>query len=179
MRQYFMMTDAPPFPLSRHFDLARLGDAAQEVTIDADAEARAAIARQFGIPAVEALSGRFHISRIGPDQAEARLELAARVIQSCVVSLEPVEQTIAERTSFRLLSGGEPDDAGSLDPDAPDDIVADGTVFDLGALLVEQLALALDPYPRRPGAEPPAASGTGAKDEAHPFAALARLRRPN
>ena len=179
MRQYFMMIDARPFPLSLRFDLARLGDAAQEVTIDADAEARAAIARQFGIPAIEALSGRFRIGRIGPDLAEARLELAARVVQSCVVSLEPVEQTVAEHTSFRLLTSGEPDDADTLDPDAPDDIIADGTVVDLGALLVEQLALALDPYPRRPGAEPPAAAATGAGDEAHPFAALARLRRPD
>ena len=41
---------------------------------------------------------------------------------------------------------------------------------------IEQLALALDPYPRAPGAELPEIE---AEPEAHQFAALGALKRPN
>ncbi|MGC9269929.1 MAG: DUF177 domain-containing protein, partial [Acidiphilium sp.] len=62
---------------------------------------------------------------------------------------------------------------GAIDPDAPDEIVADGTIIDLGVILVEQLALALDPYPRKAAAALPADQTSHHRS---PFAALARLR---
>ena len=61
------------------------------------------------------------------------------------------------------------------DPEAPDDIPYGGGSIDLGEAAAEQLALALDPYPRRPGAV--LAETTAAADRS-PFAALARLQRP-
>ncbi|HQT74597.1 MAG TPA: DUF177 domain-containing protein, partial [Acidiphilium sp.] len=152
------MNDAASFPLARHFDLARGGDDPETVTIETSAAERAAIAAAFGIPAIAALSGSFHLRRAGGPRIEARLELAAEVTQSCIVSLEPVDQSIAETAALLLVTNGAPvEDDDMLDPDAPDQVALEGTVADLGALLVEQLALALDPYPRRPGAEPPAA----------------------
>ena len=53
----------------------------------------------------------------------------------------------------------------------------DGRV-DLGAIATEFLMLGIDPYPRKPDAafEPPAAADD---DTAHPFAALAALRKPS
>jgi hypothetical protein len=55
--------------------------------------------------------------------------------------------------------------------------------IDLGAIAIEELALALDPYPRHPGAAiDPALAGTGTGDEAGrplPFAALRTLRGRN
>ncbi|OYV54353.1 MAG: hypothetical protein B7Z76_14810 [Acidiphilium sp. 20-67-58] len=179
MRHCFNMTEAAPAPLTRRLDLARLGDDPETVTIETSAAERAAIAAAFGIPAIAALSGSFHLRRAGGPRIEARLELAAEVTQSCIVSLEPVDQSIAETAALLLVTNGAPvEDDDMLDPDAPDQVALEGTVADLGALLVEQLALALDPYPRRPGAEPPAAPDAGAAPQAHPFAALAKLRRP-
>ncbi len=62
------------------------------------------------------------------------------------------------------------------DPDEPDQLVYDGVAVDLGEATVEQLALALDPYPRKPDAVLPVLdtdeSGGG-------FAALAKLRDPD
>ena len=51
----------------------------------------------------------------------------------------------------------------------------DGRI-DLGALTAESLALALDPYPKKPGVEfePPAVDGTSEGES--PFAVLSRLR---
>jgi hypothetical protein len=55
-----------------------------------------------------------------------------------------------------------------VDPDEPDEIV-DGRI-DLGALASEFLTLALDPYPRKPGAafEPP----VDPDDDGSPFSGL-------
>ena len=61
-----------------------------------------------------------------------------------------------------------------LDEEDPPDPIVDGKV-DLGALAAEFLALALDPYPRKPGAEF-AAPEVAEPDS--PFAELARLAKP-
>ncbi len=66
--------------------------------------------------------------------------------------------------------GGELD----LDPDADDPPdVLEGDKIDLGAYVVEDLSLAIDPFPRKPGAAFEAPD-TGA--EISPFAVLAKLK---
>lgn len=61
-------------------------------------------------------------------------------------------------------------------PESDDEIPFEGNQIDLGEAAAEQLGLALDPYPRMPGAELPEAE---ADVELHPFARLAGLRRLN
>ena len=63
-----------------------------------------------------------------------------------------------------------------LDPDSDDEIPYSGVAIDLGEAAAEQLALMLDPYPRKPGADLPAAADDS---QTSPFAALARLKRPS
>ena len=112
----------------------------------------------------------------------ARGRLEAEVTQTCVVTLEPVEQRVAEEIALRLLPPGREAQDG---PEEMDEIEAapDGTV-DLGEAVAEQLSLALDPYPRAPGAVlPELGEGDGdgaaapAEEKPNPFAALAALRR--
>ena len=80
-------------------------------------------------------------------------------------------QRIDVPLAWRLLPAGlEPSDGD----DDPDDIETEAGMADLGEALAQDLALALDPYPRAPGAEVPAEyrpDGLGG-----PFAALAGLR---
>jgi len=163
MRHYAAMTDPIQAPLSHKFDLARLGTAPQRIEVVADDAARAGIAASFDIPAIASLRGDFVLAlaraaREG-DRVTATLTLAATVTQICVVSLEPFEQTIGERAALVMLTEAQAAaldlDSAPIDPDEPDEIVANGTVVDLGVVLTEQLALALDPYPRRPGAAAP------------------------
>jgi hypothetical protein len=159
MRHYDAMTDPIQAPLSHKFDLARLGTAPQRIAVVADDAARAGIAASFGIPAIASLRGDFVLALAraagGGDRVTATLTLAATVTQICVVSLEPFEQTIGERAALVMLTEAQAAaldlDSAPIDPDEPDEIVANGTVVDLGVVLTEQLALALDPYPRRPG----------------------------
>lgn len=177
------MTMPPPL-MSRPFRLHRLGAEPVETRVEAAADERAAIARAFDLPGLGALAGRFRLLRRRGDRVDLRLDLEARATRICVVSLDAFEQTIRERASLILVPGNgdasAEETAEILDPDSPDEIPIAGDVVDLGVLLTEQLALALDPYPHRPGAEPPAAApDPEPQDGARrtPFAALAALKR--
>ena len=146
--------------------------AGQVVEVVATAAECAAVAPRLGVPSVRALSGRFELHPEGEGVVRARGSFAVRLERVCVVSLEPFETTQEERFGLSFVpeaSVGEQDD-----PEADDEIPYRGVSIDLGEALVEQVALDLDPYPRRPDAQLPAA---GAAGEASPFAALAALRR--
>jgi len=153
--------------LSRAVSVDRLPAA---VTVDASAAECAALAMRLQIPAVSSLWCRFVLRRRG-DIVVVEGELRAQVTQSCVVSLDPVEQSLNDRFELRFVPAGKERD--DEDPESPDEVPYEGGSIDFGEAASEQLALALDPYPRRDDAVlDPAATDTS---EA-PFAALARLR---
>ena len=117
----------------------------EQVVVQATEEECAALARRFGIPAVESLECSFHL-KVEGKAVLAKGRLTAAVVQSCVVSLEPVAQRVTESFILRFVPAGtERDD---LDPDLPDEMPVEGSMIDLGEAAAEQLALALDPYPR-------------------------------
>jgi len=147
----------------------RIGAAGLEVTVEADSGALDALTRRMGIPAVEALRCVFRLVRLTADTIQAEGRLQAQVVQTCVISLEDFPAAIDERFRVRFVPAGQESD--DPDPEADDEIgYADG-MLDLGEAAAEQLALALDPYPRAPGAELPE---LGVDTVGHPFAALRR-----
>jgi uncharacterized metal-binding protein YceD (DUF177 family) len=78
----------------------------------------------------------------------------AKLEQVCGITLEPLPVEVDERFSVELVVAAEPEVEEievTLDDDAPD-VIEDGRI-DLGQYAVEQLALVLDPFPRKPGAE--------------------------
>ncbi len=159
--------------LSRLLPLRRLGSADSEYLVEADAAECAAVARRLRIPAVHSLACRFNLHRDG-SRAVARGALQAVVVQDCVVSLEPFESELRE--DFELVfvpSGSEANPEDDLL--GVDEVPYEDGVIDLGEATVEQLALSLDPYPRRPDATLPSVDPR--EEPEHPFAALAR-RRP-
>lgn len=160
----------------------RLPASGRSVAVEADAPARLAIAQAMGIVSVEAFSAALTVVPFrGGLRAQGRLD--ARVIQASVVSFEPVAEHIEEEIDRVFLPApkqGQQPAAGSEvfidleNDDFPDHI--DGPEVDLSALLLETLALALDPYPRREG-ETIDTLGLGAGDDGDgPFAKLARLK---
>jgi uncharacterized metal-binding protein YceD (DUF177 family) len=159
----------------------RLGPDPREVALEATPTECAALAKRFGILGIGALSARLRLVPEPGGTVRVRGTLAASVEQLCVVTLEPVTQAVEAPVDLRILGEGEvPADD---DPDSPDEIESAGGVADLGEAVAEQLSLALDPYPRAPGAELPPSlrSGpeTGEPEEPgrpNPFAKLARLR---
>jgi hypothetical protein len=158
--------------LSRPVVLDRLGAVDAEHVVDAQPNELAGIARRLMIPAVNRLHCGFRLRRgvAGMIEAEGRLE--AEVVQVCVLTLDEFPQSVQEAFKVEFVpAGSETEDD---DPEAPDQIPYEGGAIDLGEAAVEQLALALDPYPKKPGAEAP----SGEADTPNPFAALAALRRP-
>ncbi len=162
---------APEF--SRLVPLARLPEFGRAETLKASPAECAALAKRFAIPAVDRLEAALLLRPEPGGGVMVTGTLSADVVQACVVSLEPVAQRVEDEVALRLLP---PNEEPSDDPDSPDEIPVEGDTVDLGEAIAEQLALALDPYPRAPGAELPQDAAGG--DAAGPFGALAALRRP-
>jgi uncharacterized metal-binding protein YceD (DUF177 family) len=149
-------------------------------TIEATPAERAAVAKQNGLVDVSKLSATFDLQRQGR-HVRVVGSVHAEVTQTCVVSLEPFAVTLDEPVDVRfappraekLRGKGEAETVVLEGEDGPDPIV-DGKI-DLGALAAEFMALGLDRYPRKPGAEftPPAT------DEPldSPFDALAKIAK--
>lgn len=140
--------------------------------LTADKAARSALAARFGLPGIAALAGHFTLTHERGGVIAATLKMQARVTQLCVVTLEPFEAEVAERVALRFVPATTAEEDEDFAPElleGPDEIPYENDVIDLGEALAEQLALALDPYPRKPGAQMP---GEATDDEASPFAAL-------
>lgn len=149
---------------------------------------REAVARWLDLREVTEMSADFDVAPIGKTGLiRVNGRLTARVVQSCVVSLAPVGASVAEDIAMTFGppedgdgDGGEGDgdlEIGLHEADPPDPIV-DGAI-DLGAVMVEHLALGLDPFPRAEGAEfvPPAEPPEAPEPKANPFAVLAALKQ--
>ncbi len=158
----------------RPVSLDRIGAHGLDMTVRATAAECAALAERMKVPAVGELTCVFLLIRESRDVVAARGHLHAVVTQTCVVSLEDFEATVEEVFQVRFVPAGEETD--DIDPEADDEIPYEGNIIDLGEAAAEQLGLALDPYPRMPGAELPDADDAA---RPHPFAALAGLRRLN
>jgi uncharacterized metal-binding protein YceD (DUF177 family) len=158
--------------LYRPIAIERIGPAGLDVTVESSAAECAALALRMNLPAVLALTCSFHVERETGGTLLVYGHLVARVVQTCVVSLEDFTSTVEEQFAVRgVPDGAESDDA---DPETLDEIpYVDGTL-DLGEAAAEQLALALDPYPRAPGAVLPDMPD---ESQALPFNTLASLRR--
>ncbi|MDP9096467.1 MAG: DUF177 domain-containing protein [Pseudomonadota bacterium] len=161
------MTEMP-----RPLALDRIGALLFEQKIEARPDELEPLARRMGVPAVHRLACSFRLRRVGASVIEAEGVLSAEVVQVCVVSLDEFTQAVEDRFSLQFVPEGAeaPDD----DLEAPDQITYDSSAIDLGETAAQQLALALDPYPHKPGAEEFPDEITG---PANPFAALAARRR--
>jgi uncharacterized metal-binding protein YceD (DUF177 family) len=171
------MTDLPrEFFRPERLDLIGAGD--RIVTIAADPAERSALAARFGLLSIARLEARFALRK---DAAgiRARGHLDAVLVQSCVVTEDPLPVTLSEDFDLRFVA--EPDapeeDEIELSEDACDVVFFSGGTIDLGEAAAETMALALDPFPRGPRAgEVLAEAGVISEDEAKPLGALAGLK---
>jgi uncharacterized metal-binding protein YceD (DUF177 family) len=159
--------------------LSEIGGKAVHHTLLANDAERAALAKRFGLTALDSLTAEVTLSSddIG---IIATGSLAADVMQICVVSGAPVPRHIAESFAIRFSPEPifEPDSEIELEVEETDTMFHDGRVIDLGEAVAQTLALAIDPFPRSPDAED-VLQEAGLKDEqpTGPFAALAALRK--
>jgi uncharacterized metal-binding protein YceD (DUF177 family) len=145
-----------------------------------------AIARLLDLVSLAGLVFDYRLTQLGSGRLHLAGRLAAQVTQTCVVSLEPVETSLdlpveVEFWPEALLAEFERSAEESASHEVLEwpEAVVDGKI-DLGPLIYETLATALDPYPKKAGVsfewsqtEPQAAQ----TEKGGPFAALAALKR--
>ena len=175
--------------LERIVDLDRMGNKGTAVEIVASDSERAALAKRFGFLGLPAFSARVTVDRRPGGQVVVEGRLKGRLVQACILSLEPVMQELDD--AFRLvfaenLADERDPESGeavlNAQADAPEPL--EGNLLDVGEIIAEQLSLTADPYPRRPGMKLddvlPKARGGARKAQPeqrrHPFAGLAALK---
>jgi hypothetical protein len=148
------------------------------IALAADGRTRATVAKLADLRELPRLEATFELARHGRGGLHVVGAVSATVGQTCVVTLDPIENEIEENIDlvFAPAPASIAEIGGSVEDlplDGPEPL--SGGVIDLGAIATEFLILAIDPYPRKPGAvfEPPDV----ADDSDHPFAALAVLKK--
>jgi len=165
--------------------LKELGDDPLGFEIVPTAVEMTALARRLGVRQIDAMRAVGTVSLLrGGDALRVEGRLEARVTQNCVVTLEPVMQAVDERFTLEFGETADVIDVASgelvvvPDQDQPDPMPAGR--LDIGELVAEQLALVIDPYPRKEGADLDAVlrqHGLAPSDgRENPFAALAALK---
>jgi hypothetical protein len=150
---------ASPQTLHRPTPVHDLPGIGRPFQIKARVEECRELASRFNLVAIEALSAE-GVLRPEASGRRVRVEgrLVADLVQTCVVSLDPVPAHID--APFERLYGWDVDDEWQegleeIHLDLASELPAErltSDVLDLGEVVAEQLALELDPYPRKPGA---------------------------
>ncbi|MDE2380015.1 DUF177 domain-containing protein [Bradyrhizobium sp.] len=152
--------------------------------IEASPRERAAMAELAGLREVASAHASFDVMPKSGGRVVVTGRVRASVGQTCVVTLDPVENELDEEIELMfapeaevrrladLIEEGQ--DREDVAGEEPPEAIVNGMI-DLGRLATDALFLAIDPYPRKPGAvfEPQVEVPD---PEGHPFAALKALQ---
>lgn len=166
---------------SRPVALAQLAEGPVTLDMAATEEERAGLARRFGLLTLERLSASVEMRGAGKDKVEIRGRLQARLAQPCVVTGDPVWADHREPVALLLADEATVERLEEEDavPDTVDlDVLPEADALDLGEVVAQTLALALDPYPRRPDARLDAPDGVEVDrpSRSNPFEVLKGLK---
>jgi hypothetical protein len=176
------MSDKPD-PWSVRVTVAQIPDTGLHRDIEADRTARVAMAELAGLREILSVRATLDVTPKSGGRVHVAGRVRARIGQTCVVTLDPIENDIDEPIDLifvppeqipqlaDLVDEAAESDAGIPDPPEP---IVNG-VIDLGRIATDALFLGIDPYPRGPDAvfEPPVVA---ADPDDHPFAALKALQ---
>ena len=176
------MTEKPD-PWRVPIAVLKIPDTGLHRDIEADAATRNAVADIGGLRDVLSAQASFDVTPQSGGRYHVTGQIRARIGQTCVVTLEPMESDIHESIDVIFAPPEQipelsalVDEAAESDqeiPDPPEPI--ENGIIDLGRVATDALYLAVDPYPRKPDAvfEPLVEA---ADPEDHPFAALKALK---
>lgn len=156
---------------------------------EADQATREAMAEIAGLRNIPSASASFDMALKRGGRVQVTGSVRARIGQTCVVTLDPIENEIDEQIDLIFAPSGQiagqkishqsdlvdaPVAPDAETPDPPEAII--NGVIDLGRLATDVLFLSIDPYPRKPDAvfEPYVEP---AEPDDHPFAALKAMQR--
>ncbi|MDA0230971.1 MAG: DUF177 domain-containing protein [Proteobacteria bacterium] len=172
----------------RPIDVSDLPAHGLDISVQATPAEREALCRRFELVELRTLEARIRVERArdgdGGAAIRVQAELHGEVTHQCVVSLEPFPVEVDEEFSILFqFSATKPGDSGDLEDvmaeNSPEPL--DTPEIDVGELVAQHMALALDPYPRGPGArlelsaEEAHISDLAARPD-NPFAILGQLK---
>jgi uncharacterized metal-binding protein YceD (DUF177 family) len=172
--------------IERIVHLDRMAPTGAALDISPSDSERAALAKRFGFLGLPAFAARVTVDRGPGGQVVVGGRLRGKIVQACILTLDPVTQDLDEtfRIVFRqgLAEERDPESGEALvsaQADAPEPLP--GNLLDVGEIVAEQLSLAADPYPRKHGARledvlPKPRKDARHEPRRHPFAGLAGLR---
>jgi len=182
------MTAAGKPPFSYLVKVGHVSANPVTVRLSADAGERAALAKAWDVLDVGALEAELEVARWKRDGVRIKGTVRARLTQACVVTLDPVEAEIEEPFEALFVPEGsrlarmETGESGEVivdaeGPDMPEPFTGD--TIDVGAVVAEFVALAIDPYPRKKDVEfsPHLESADDGSKDGSPFAVLENWRR--
>lgn len=175
----------PPLPLDKApwvIKAHTIGNSGLTGTLEASAGDLEALADALDLIRCDRLTVTYRVKASGRDRYKASGRIEAALVHACSVTLEPVPETIREEFSVEFWPAEEvgedlPEGEITLDSDVPERM-EHGEIA-LGRLVYELIAVAMDPFPRSPGAD--AAEAELLRDQPKPdgpFAALKDLKKP-
>jgi len=152
--------EKPPF--SYPVKVGNISANAVTVKLEADVRELEGLAKLWQVVSVGSLKAELQIARWKKDGVRVKGRVEADIVQSSVVTLEPVASKIDEEFEqifvpegsklARIVTGDTAEMV--LDPEGPDlPEMFTGDTIDVGEVVAEFAALAIDPYPREAGAE--------------------------
>jgi len=148
-----LVSESPP--LTHVVPVMEISSKGREVNIVATEQELTNIADALSLVLVSSLSAHFLISKGTGGLLSVRGHLNANVVQTCGVSLKPVEEHIDTDIAlcFTLHPETESDEISiKVEDDDPPDPIVDGCI-EFGGIILEHLILNLNPYPRDPNME--------------------------
>ena len=172
-----------PDPWRVPIAVVQIPDTGLHRDLKADQAICAGVADVGGLREVLSVSASLDVTPMSGGRYHVEGRVRARIGQTCVVTLDPMETEIDEPIDLifappdqipqmaDLVDETEEGDAEIPDPPEP----IENGIIDLGRLATDALYLAVDPYPRKPDVVfEPLVEAPDPED--HPFAALKALK---
>lgn len=141
-----------------------------------------AVAAELGLVGCHSLTADYTIRAIGGGRYKLAGALEAKLTQSCIVTLEPIETltTIPVEVEFSPNANHPPKPAADGEDlevlSLPDLEPIESANLNVGRVMFEALASGIDLYPKKPDSKFAWNDPRGTATEIHPFAALAKLK---
>ncbi|QHL89828.1 DUF177 domain-containing protein [Sphingomonas changnyeongensis] len=164
---------------SRPVEASTIGAEPRAITVTATDEERRRLAGRFRLAAIGRLEAELRLVRRG-EAIHADGTASGEAVQHCVVTGDPVPVALDVPIAVRFVADAPaagPEEEIELSAEDLDTLPVEDGRIDLGELVAESFALALDPYPRAPNADAALAAATpNGSTGGGAFAALAALR---
>jgi hypothetical protein len=168
--------------------VARLPQNGMNLTLTANAKELSALAKAHDLIHVQSFKAELLVKKWRKDGVKITGRVTADITQNCVITLEPLDNRVENEIDTIFV----PENSKLARPplSADGEMVIDfegadipetfsGDTIDAGALAEEFFGLAIDPYPRKPGASLEQGIEQDGQEAAKPspFAGLLKFRR--